>query len=117
HEYSKVSSAFGFYAAGEINVPHDSKLNLQTFTLEAWVFPTSLDGGNDMIISKEDTTGIQYVLSIKGPIVHFPNNIPIGNLAYFIGGIQGLPNDYGGWVNGGEQVPLFEWTHVALTFD
>ncbi|MCI0538195.1 MAG: hypothetical protein L0Z50_23560, partial [Verrucomicrobiales bacterium] len=81
YDDGKVSSGFGFDGAGEINVPHDNKLNLQTFTLEAWVFPTSLDGGNEMIICKEDTSGVQYELSLKGPIVNFPNNIPIGNLA------------------------------------
>ena len=70
-----------------------------------------------MIICKEDNTGIQYELSIKGPIANVATNIPAGNVAYFIGGIEGLPNDYEGWVNGGGRVPLFEWSHVALTFD
>ncbi|MCI0541244.1 MAG: hypothetical protein L0Z50_39080 [Verrucomicrobiales bacterium] len=98
----KVSSGFGFDGAGEINVPHDSKLNLETFTIEAWVFPTSLDGRNDMIICKEDYPEVQYELSIKGTIHNVATNIPVGNLAYFIGGIEGLPNDYEGWVNGGD---------------
>jgi hypothetical protein len=93
-----------------------TKTERKTFSFEAWVYLTALNGGNEMIACKEDSSGV-HKISIKGPIVNYPNSIPIGNLAFYIGGIQGLPSDYAGWVNGGGAVPLFQWSHIALTFD
>ncbi|MCI0541241.1 MAG: LamG domain-containing protein [Verrucomicrobiales bacterium] len=117
YDQGKVGPSFGFDGNGEVEVPNNSKLNVQTFSFEAWVYPTALDGGNDMIVCKEDSSGVQYEVSIKGPVVQYPNAIPVGNLAFYIGGIQGPPSDYAGWVNGGGAVPLSQWSHIALTFD
>jgi len=119
----KVGQAFSFDGMSEVKVTSSSNLNVQAFTIDAWVFPTSLDGRIKQILNKEPETGsdpallIQYEIGVRG--VSDPNagTIPQGNFAFFIGGISGLPDEYALWVNGGGPVPLNVWTHVVLTFD
>lgn len=113
-----VGEAFIFNGNGEVEIPNNSNLNVQEFTIEAWVFPTVLDGEIDIIFNKEETNRtIQYEIGIRGAANPGVGNIPEGHFAFFIGGISGLPNDYRLWVNGGALVSLNAWTHVALTFD
>jgi hypothetical protein len=45
------------------------------------------------------------------------NGLPSGNLAFYVGGITGLPNDAGGWVDGYGALPLNVWTHIGLSCD
>lgn len=116
-----VGQAFSFNGAGEVRVPDAANLNVQTtFALDAWVFPTYVNTLDvDIIINKELRDGvtdtIQYEIGRKGYVSS--GIIPLGNLAFFIGGIGGLPNHYSGWVDGGGSLPLNTWTHVALAFD
>ena len=113
----KVAQAFTFNGANEVTIPDAPSLNVQALTLDAWVFPTSVDGANDIIVNKESAgDSTQYEMSIRGPQVP-GGSIAEGNLAFFIGGISGLPSEESGWVDGGGQVPLNTWTDVALTFD
>lgn len=88
------------------------------FTVEAWVRPSKVDGAVDSIFYREvngsslDT--IQFGLGIWGSWINTPN-IPAGNLVFYVGGFEGMPNDSHGLVNGGAGVPLDAWTHVALS--
>ena len=117
-----VGRAFNFDGTGEIRINNNTNLNLQTnLTLEAWVFPTALDGEIDTILYKEADTSNpeQYALGIKGPLnASCPGGtITNGHLAFALVGVAGLPNDFCGWVDGGAAVPTNQWTHVAVTFD
>ena len=113
-----VGEAFRFNGNGEVEIDDNSNLNVQEFTIEAWVFPTVLDGEVDTIFNKEESnTSIQYEIGIRGSDEPDMGNIPEGHFAFFIGGISGLPSDFKGWVDGGEAIALDAWTHVALTFD
>jgi hypothetical protein len=112
--------AFSFDGTGEVKISDNSNLNVQAFTVDAWVFPTILDSTVDIILNKEVLTPqvftIQYEIGVRGSLLPNLGTIPFGNLAFFIN-VSGLPNDFQGWVNGFAAVPLNTWTHVGLTFD
>lgn len=113
-----VGRAFDFDGTNEVVIPDAPGFDSGNFTLEAWVFPTSLDGTVDLIANKESGSElnlVQYEIGIKGPTNGAPNQIPLGNVAFFLGGVAGLPNEFGGWVDGKAAAPLNQWTHVALT--
>ncbi|RME45295.1 MAG: VWA domain-containing protein [Chloroflexi bacterium] len=118
----KVHQAFDFDGASEVRIASRENLNVQQFTIEAWVFPTLLDGKVEIIVNKEPNINwhplmIQYELAIKGPVDVDLGSVPEGNLLFYLGGIRHLPNGYQGWVDGGGPLPLYSWSHVALTFD
>jgi plastocyanin len=113
----KVGRAFTFDGSqNPVSIPDNASLDLDTFTIDAWVFPTGLDGAEDIIVNKEIVGTTQYEMGIKGSI-NTGGSIPLGNLTVFIGGVNGLPNEDVGWVNGGGPLPLNTWSHVAMTFD
>jgi hypothetical protein len=111
--------SFSFDGTGEIIIQDSPSLNPQTFSIEAWVFPSRVDGETDTIINKEasDLSVIQFEMGIRGPGRPGWGSIPVGNLSIYVGGVAGLPNDYFFWVDGGAALPLNTWTHVAMTFD
>jgi len=120
-----VGKAFSFDGTGQVRVAHNANLNVQALTIEAWVYPALVDGVMDTIVCKEpDAAMYQYYLAIRGPDNSYgAGTIPRGNLAFYLTEANGLPitglpsNEFFGWVDGGGQIPLFTWTHVALTFD
>ncbi len=116
----KVGQAFSFDGTSEVAINDSPDLDQNSFTIETWVYPTSVDGAVDIIANKElvfptTLSDTQFELGIKGPINDAANQIPVGNLSFFLSGISGLPNNYGGWVDAQANVPLNQWTHVALT--
>ncbi len=117
----QVDQAFSFNGSSEVTISDHTSLDVQAFTIDAWVFPTVEDASGgvasvDIIVNKESTAALG---SIQYEIGRAAASHPINasNLAFFIGGISGLPNDGGSWVDGGGSMPLNAWTHVALTFD
>jgi len=115
-----VDGAFRFDGTGEVVVPHHPSLNFLTLTIEAWVYPTAVDGDIDIILNKELTSigsVLEYEIGIRGTDFPGVGSIPVGNLAFYLGGVSGIPNDHGGWADAGGPVELNRWTHVALTFD
>ena len=114
----KVQQAFSFNGANEVTVPNATALNPVRITLEAWVYPTQVDGAVDIIVNKdsEPYENYQYEIGIRGP-GQPGGDIPQGNFAFALRGVNGLPNDYFFWVDGGGAVPLNAWTHVAVTYD
>ena len=118
----KIGQAFSFDGTGAVVVADNANLNLQRFTIDAWVFPERADGGADSILNKEADVplaleDIQYEIAIRGSGFPGEGSIPVGNFVFFIGGISGLPDEWRGWVDGGAALPLNEWSHVALSFD
>jgi hypothetical protein len=115
----RVGQAFAFDGTSEVAIPDSPDLDLASFTLEAWVYPTLVDGTVDIIANKETypdaLNKIQFEFGIKGPLNDAPSTLPMGNLAFFLSGIAGLPDSYGGWTDAQAQIPLNQWTHVALT--
>ena len=81
-----------------IIVDHSERLNLSDkLTLEAWIYPTALDRGINMIAGKTDT---------------WMHGIHRDTSAY-----QGAVNAaQWGWVGTGK-ISLEKWAHVALSFD
>ncbi len=111
----RVGQALSFNGSSELVIPHSPALNFQQFTFEGWVFPTLLDGAVEFILNKEDQpfTTYQYEWGIAGA----GGTIPAGTLVFALNGLNGLPNEFGGFINGGGTAPLNTWTHVALSFD
>ncbi len=111
----RVGQALSFNGSSELVIPHSPALNFQQFTFEGWVFPTLLDGAVEFILNKEDQpyTAYQYEWGIAGA----GGTIPAGTLVFALNGLNGLPDEFGGFINGGGTVPLNTWTHVALSFD
>ncbi|HKS38959.1 MAG TPA: LamG-like jellyroll fold domain-containing protein, partial [Verrucomicrobiae bacterium] len=115
-----VGRAFSFNGTGEVLVNNNANLNPQRLTLEAWVFPTPPDGEMETILYKEDDSGLpaQYAMAIKGPTnISCVGSIPTGNFAFALVGVNGMPSEFCGWVDGGGSVPTDQWTHLAVTFD
>ncbi len=119
-----VGDAFSFDGTSYVRVPPAPNLNVQTFTVDAWVFPVLLDGPVDIIVNKEpdeasNAQATDYEIAIRGPLLSGQGTVPEGNFTFFLGGssISGDPNEFLGFIDGGAPVPLNTWTHVALTFD
>jgi len=118
----RVGQSFSLNNAGEVRIPHNNNLNLQSLTIEGWIYLTAADGQFDIIVNKEAATnwtpsGIQYELSIRGTEDAGSGSIPQKHLAYYFSGINNLAGDLNGWVDGGGPIPFYAWTHVALTFN
>jgi hypothetical protein len=124
----KVGPAFSLDgASGYVMVPTAANIDTVTsFTVLAWVYPTAESGAPDkvgMILNKEtgalEPTAVQYEMGRRNSVLNTDGlqHISPGNLAFYIGGVNGLPNEGGGWVDGYAALPLGVWTHVALTFD
>ena len=116
----RVNQAFDFDGkTSEVSIPDSPDLDQVSFTVEAWVFPTVLDGSVETIVTKETyphgATDIQFLLGIKGPLSSIPNTIPLGNLMFFVSGITGVPSSFGSYADAKAAIPLNQWSHVALT--
>jgi uncharacterized protein (TIGR03437 family) len=111
----RVGQALNFNGSSEVVIPHSASLNFQHFTFEGWVFPTVLDGSVEMLINKEEDpyTTYQYEVGVAGAA----GSAPVGTLLFALSGLNGLPSDFGGFVNAGAVLPRNTWTHVALTFN
>jgi len=48
-----MGSAFSFAGAGQVAAADRANLNVQRLTMEAWVYPTALDGSIETILNKE----------------------------------------------------------------
>ena len=124
----EVGQAFSLDGtSGYVAVPSAPNLDtVSQFTVLAWVHPTAESGAPDkagMILNKEtgtlEPTAVQYEVGRRNSVLNTDGlqHIPVGNLAFYVGGVTGLPNEGGGWVDGYAALPLGVWTHVALTFD
>jgi hypothetical protein len=87
-----------------VSIPDSNSLDLTTgMTLEAWVYPTSIESGWDAILIKEYGSGPTYSILANGD----------GNTPYtYISS-----NNIGYGAGGGTTLPVNSWTHVAATFD
>ena len=114
----KVAQAFEFNGTNEVVVPEAPDLSPARITIEGWVYPTLLDGSVDTILNKdsEPFDGYHYEIGVRGSD-DAGGAIPVGNFAFALRGVNGLPDDFRAWVNGGGAVPLNTWTHVAVTYD
>lgn len=116
----RVGEAFDFKGAGGVAVPDSAWLNRQDFTVDAWVYPTAYNGMEDIIVNREASATslqtIQFEMGIRGPLDPV-GTIPIGNLAVFVSGLNGMPSNHNGWTDTGAAVPLNRWSHVALAVE
>lgn len=121
----KVGQGFQFDASlsGSVSVADAPSLNpTAQISVEGWVYPT-LDfifpNTMAIIVNKETNAAGQFEMARRNSNNNCPSGggIPTGNLAVYIAGISGLPDDCGGWVNGNALLPLNTWSHVAMTYD
>ena len=121
----KVGQGFQFDASGSgfVSVADAPSLNpTAQISVEGWVYPT-LDfifpNTMAIIVNKETNAAVQFEMARRNSNNNCSSGggIPTGNLAVYIAGISGLPDDCGGWVNGNAPLPLNTWTHVAMTYD
>jgi Concanavalin A-like lectin/glucanases superfamily len=115
----KSAGGFTFAGNGSVAIPSHPALQFNHLSIAAWIKPVLLDGHVDIILNKEAPPGtaIQYEFGIRGTDHAGEGTIPVGNLAFFLGGISGLPDNFQSWVDGWARIPLNSWSHVALTFD
>jgi hypothetical protein len=116
----RVREAFDFQGTGGVAVPDSGWLNRQDFSVDAWVYPTAYTGREDIIVNRELNASsletIQFELGIRGPLEQL-GTIPVGNLAVFVSGLNGMPNNHNGWTDAGAAVPLNRWSHVAMAVE
>jgi len=119
----KVGQGFQFNGSGFVSVADAPSLNpTAQISVEGWVYPT-LDfifpNTMAIIVNKETNAAVQFEIARRNSNNNCPSGggIPTGNFAVYIGGISGLPDDCGGWVNGNAPLPLNTWSHVAMTYD
>ena len=111
----KVGQAFLFTGTNAVTLPDAPEFNGNSFTIETWIYPTLLDGWENVIVSKEAFGRLpQFILGIKGTRPSSAG-IPVGHIAFYIDGAFGFTSGDGGWVDGLGITPLNTWSHVALT--
>lgn len=113
-----VGQAFEFDGSSGIEIPDAPDLNFTAFSAETWIFPTRV-GDDVVIIMNKEINGfdtIAFEMGIRGQAPTGAGRIPTGNLAVYLGGVNGMPSDYSGWSDSHAAVPLNSWTHVALTY-
>ena len=96
----KVGRAFDFDGTVHVRIPDSPALKPERLTVEAWVFPTGLNGGFQAIIARGSS-----------------NN---EDDTWYLGLLDSIPQF---WSHGNHllqcpfAIPLNEWTHLAATFD
>ncbi len=101
-----VGSAFTFDGEDQaIALPYTNSLAISNFTFEAWVYPQDqVDNADGQAFIFGQAYGRQLVLN--------PGDDGITVAFYII-------DQYGGWagLGGGGQIPIADWTHLAVTWD
>ena len=120
----EVGQAFSFNGNSQfVSVPDSPSLNpTNQITIDSWVFPTADVSTNSAWfidkapLNESPVTSVQYQLSRRGTEPCPTGNIPTGNFMFYLG-ISGQPLACKGWVDGGANLPLNTWSHVALTYN
>ena len=103
---ANTGSSAAFPDNGHIDVPFNSALNPESFTVTLWANASSTGGFASPITSRDD---VNAGVSTHGFILYNDNG---GNWNFWTG--DGNP----GWdVTPGGAVAVNNWTHLALTFD
>ncbi|MBS1796068.1 MAG: carboxypeptidase regulatory-like domain-containing protein [Acidobacteria bacterium] len=125
----KVGQGFQFNpgsvvtGGGFVTVADAPSLNpTAQLSVEGWVYPTTdtiFPNFMAIIVNKETNAAVQFEMARRLTTGNCPTGggIPTGNFAIYVGGLSGLPDDCGGWVNGNAPLPLNAWSHVAMTYD
>jgi glucose/arabinose dehydrogenase/PKD repeat protein len=103
----KYGNALAFNGSNQlVTVADANDLDLTTaMTLEAWVYPTAVDGWETAVF-KGRSGGLAYSLYSGGP----NNGPPAGYITR-----TGTSNDIG--ADGVSALPLNAWSHIASTYD
>jgi len=108
----RVGQAFNFRGTNHVQVPASPSLNVQSFTIETWIFPADVNVYKPIV---------EYAGPGGNPGVHLWHSVPAdgspgaapGSLYANVGDIFG-PYHFG---TSSGVIPSNQWTHVALTFD
>ncbi|MDA0182419.1 LamG domain-containing protein [Solirubrobacter phytolaccae] len=91
-----------------VNVPDDTLLDLDTFTLEAWVYPTSLSGSQyRSVIFKEDGANSRQAYSLYASEGASHPTAEVGDP--LSSGVERII--------GSQTIAANTWTHIAATYD
>ncbi len=105
----KVGQAFKLSGGGHVRVPDAASLHLtNALTVEAWVFPTIVNGSQHDIVSKWDGVVNFNQRSYSEAIGTDGRAL----LALSTDGINNL-----GTVFSANTIPINQWTHLAATYD
>lgn len=119
--FGNANSAYYFDGVNDyIECADSSSLDLSgPASFFAWVWINSLTGNSDnnIIINKDDLPNTSDYRPYEMGIHDQEAGIPRGNLAFYIGGVVGLPSHQAGWVNGGGPVLQQQWVFVGMTYD
>ena len=101
------SQNFNYYLTGlglnvsYVSIPHQPAFNRDiSGTLEMWVYPTTISGSNRTLITKGNNSFVSFLFGISGSD---------SRLFLRIGATDFFNTD-------GIQIPLNQWTHVAVTW-
>ncbi|MCK5016269.1 MAG: hypothetical protein KAS32_04280, partial [Candidatus Peribacteraceae bacterium] len=105
HNPGQVGSALNFDGVADyVDCGQLSSFNIDSMTLEAWVYWDGvLNGDQDIIINKED----EYELAV------FDGSYTDGNIGWAIKNADGN----WAWHDTGYALPTEQWVHIALTYD
>jgi PKD repeat protein len=103
----QVDGALGFSGSDYVRIPNKMDLNPIEITMEAWVYPTS-KGYYRAMISKQPNCGFcypwsVYSLSLAGNTSKLLMSVAVGGQGYAVISDQ--------------EITLYDWTHVAGTYD
>ncbi|MBZ0307015.1 MAG: LamG domain-containing protein, partial [Anaerolineae bacterium] len=96
----KVGRAFDFDGTVHVRIPDSPALKPERLTVEAWVFPTGLNGGFQAIIARGSSNSDDDTWYLG-----LGDNVP----QFFSHGSHLLQCPFA--------IPLNQWTHLAATFD
>ena len=95
----KVDQAFKFDGNDDyVEVPNDPSLNPTAVTVDAWIYPSDVNGNHNVVFKGDH----EYLLQIRNGNVLFGSRDSASNYAEFQGSLS---------------VPANAWSHVAITHD
>ncbi|MDB6133282.1 MAG: hypothetical protein JWM59_1525 [Verrucomicrobiales bacterium] len=100
----KAGSAFSFANGGHVRVPASPAFSPARLTLEAWVYPTAAPQGFQAVVSQGSTPerGNTWYLGLE-------NGCPVF--------LSRHVTEEGNALRTGTALPLYEWTHLAASFN
>jgi hypothetical protein len=108
----EVGQAFNFDGVtSTVTIPASSSLNVESLTIEAWIFPSDIDHPRP-IVEYGAATGVGYVglwYGTQGYSSQVPGAVQ--------GWVSGTNNAFLGVFSSSGPITSNQWNHVAMTFD
>ncbi|MBI3853371.1 MAG: immunoglobulin domain-containing protein [Verrucomicrobia bacterium] len=101
----RVGTAFNFWGTNHVQIPAAANLNVQSFTIEAWIFPADVNVPKPIV---------EYAAPTGNPGAHLWHSVLAPGSLY-----ANVADAFGPYKFGTSAgvIPSNQWTHVALTYD